>query len=442
MEIAARCCATAIRWWLFVDEPARCEARIRLRRWQRMFAHITEGKRRMRASGWDYKSRAKAKGLKAFGEWAELSTQWKSMIRSAQELVLKWAMVYKWRAQFMQLAAQRKRLRDGFRRIVDPEGAAKLEALERFRELLRIKRMLDRADRHHQRCYLVRRWLKLVEEKRALVAKLEKVKQVQENIWGARRFWAGLNEIMKKVRARRRAASAFLNIAPRRAINTWRAMLAHIREGRKLLVWLCMRTGTHLKPLRQILERAGPAQREEMLAQTDTLGQTPLHWAAKSGKAPIIDIILSFSGRLGNGTSAKEVLTAVDMYGLSVLHYAVRAGHLGVCSAFLVLANNLGVEIVNLVSVDGSTALHEAARKNNPAMIRTLLHHGADKAIQNKWGASPLDIALKAGGPSVDHGSPTAPAVTGAGTGAHLAVAELSSDPVQVQSARSASDGL
>ena len=64
------------------------------------------------------------------------------------------------------------------------------------------------------------------------------------------------------------------------------------------------------------------------------------------------------------------------------------------------------------------------------------------KAIQNKWGASPLDIALKAGGPSVDHGSPTAPAVTGAGTGAHLAVAELSSDPVQVQSARSASNGL
>jgi hypothetical protein len=255
----------------------------------------------------------------------------------------------------MQLAAQRKRLRDGFRRIVDPEGAAKLEALERFRELLRIKRMLDRADRHHQRCYLVRRWLKVVEDERALVAKLEKVKQVQEYIWGARRFWAGLNEIMKKVRARRRAASAFLNIAPRRAINTWRAMLAHIREGRKLLVWQCMRTGTHLKQLRQILERAGPAQREEMLAQTDTLGQTPLHWAAKSGKAPIIDIILSFSGRLGNGTSAKEVLTAVDMYGLSVLHYAVRAGHLGVCSAFLVLANNLGVEIVNLVSVDGST---------------------------------------------------------------------------------------
>jgi hypothetical protein len=113
-----------------------------------------------------------------------------------------------------------------------------------------------------------------------------------------------------------------------------------------------------------------------------------------------------------------------------------------VCNALLVLASNLGVEIVNLVSVDGSTALHEAARKNNPAVIRTLLHHGAHKAIQNKWGASPLDIALKAGGPSVDHGSPTVTAVTGAGTGAHLAVAELSSDPVQVHSARSASDGL
>ena len=379
---------------------------------------MTEGKRRVRAAFHENEVHSLARGLKAFGDWTQLATQWKLMMGNAQKLFIKRALVHKWRVEFMKLAAQRKRVRDGFRRVVDPEGAAKLMALERLEELLAVKRMFERADLHRQGSYFKRRWLTWLEEKRAFEAKLAKVKKVNQGVVATQRFWAGLEAIMQQVRSRRRAASAFLNIAPRRAISTWRAMLAHVMEGRKQLVWLCMRTGTQLELLKRILESVGPAQREEMLLnQTDAFGQTPLHWAAKGGRTLAVELVLSFGGRLGNNANTKDLLTAIDMYGLNVLHYAVRAGHNDVCNTLLVLASTLGFEIVNAANDDGSTALHWAARKNNAVAIRMLLHHGADKTKQNKWGASPLDNATKSA------------------MGAHHAVAELSSDAAQVQAA-------
>ena len=48
-----------------------------------------------------------------------------------------------------------------------------------------------------------------------------------------------LEEIMKEVRAQRRAASAFRMKKPRMAVNQWRAMLELRQEARKELVFLC-----------------------------------------------------------------------------------------------------------------------------------------------------------------------------------------------------------
>lgn len=49
---------------------------------------------------------------------------------------------------------------------------------------------------------------------------------------------------------------------------------------------------------------------------------------------------------------------------------------------------------VNAANVDGSTALHWAARKNNVEGVRLLLTYGAERGIINRWGATALDNAV------------------------------------------------
>ena len=53
---------------------------------------------------------------------------------------------------------------------------------------------------------------------------------------------------------------------------------------------------------------------------------------------------------------------------------------------------DLGVN-VNEVEVDGTTALHWAAHRNNVEMTRSLLTSGADSSANNRYGVSPLSLA-------------------------------------------------
>ncbi|KAJ5130977.1 ankyrin [Penicillium bovifimosum] len=50
---------------------------------------------------------------------------------------------------------------------------------------------------------------------------------------------------------------------------------------------------------------------------------------------------------------------------------------------------------VQLMDDEGYTPLHEAAKGDDPVVIRLLLEAGADRSIKNKKGESPSQIHLK-----------------------------------------------
>src|SRR5947209_209539 len=52
---------------------------------------------------------------------------------------------------------------------------------------------------------------------------------------------------------------------------------------------------------------------------------------------------------------------------------------------------------VNKKDAYGSTALHNAVKKQKIEMVKTLLSQGADPDIKNSWGDTALHVALEAG---------------------------------------------
>lgn len=54
--------------------------------------------------------------------------------------------------------------------------------------------------------------------------------------------------------------------------------------------------------------------------------------------------------------------------------------------------------LVNVVNLQGNTALHEAARGGHQALVELLLRGGASAGIRNKRQRTPLDCAYELGG--------------------------------------------
>ena len=52
---------------------------------------------------------------------------------------------------------------------------------------------------------------------------------------------------------------------------------------------------------------------------------------------------------------------------------------------------------VDVINAEGSTALHWAARRDQHAIIKLLLAHGASVHLENKWGLTPLAVAQQNG---------------------------------------------
>jgi uncharacterized protein len=56
---------------------------------------------------------------------------------------------------------------------------------------------------------------------------------------------------------------------------------------------------------------------------------------------------------------------------------------------------------LNARQQQGWTSLHEAAQNGDPAMVKLLLDHGADRLLANDDGTTALDLAKKSGNSEV-----------------------------------------
>jgi ankyrin repeat protein len=109
-------------------------------------------------------------------------------------------------------------------------------------------------------------------------------------------------------------------------------------------------------------------------------GQSVLHVAAAHGNAPIVELLLK----------AKADLGALDSNGLTPLDSAVLHGQ--ALAVETLLRYHADVKYVH--PMDGRGALHEACMRGFADLVQPLLAAGADLSARDRFGQTPLDIAL------------------------------------------------
>jgi ankyrin repeat protein len=115
------------------------------------------------------------------------------------------------------------------------------------------------------------------------------------------------------------------------------------------------------------------------------LGATPLHWAYFGGSRAVIELLL----KSGADAEARDDTLACTPRSF------------GICVAanwgFDFLVRKRLAEDPSLVNImDGKTSpLHEAARNDHAQIVRLLLGQGADPALINGDGKTPLDLAIE-----------------------------------------------
>ena len=154
--------------WRDVGEALRFDGRIRMRRWHNRIDDLADGKRAIQKAFNHTKKRSYQKGTSTWVAWAAKEKRIKT---AATVLALQRAFIHKWRVEFMNLAAELKKIKDRIREVVDPEAAAKIRGVEAFEELIKIKKMFIRARQHHVKTYLVRKWGGAIAKKKALQVK-------------------------------------------------------------------------------------------------------------------------------------------------------------------------------------------------------------------------------------------------------------------------------
>ena len=110
----------------------------------------------------------------------------------------------------------------------------------------------------------------------------------------------------------------------------------------------------------------------------DLIKQTPLHWAARSGRFEVCKLLIE----KGADVNAKS------NDGSTPLHWAAIKGQPRICK--LLLDNGADV---NAAESDGETALHFAAQYSNLETVKILVKAGANVEAKEENGTTPIMMA-------------------------------------------------
>ncbi len=103
-----------------------------------------------------------------------------------------------------------------------------------------------------------------------------------------------------------------------------------------------------------------------------SLGWTPLHQAASSGRFEAAEVLVE------KGIN----LNTVDKFGATALHYAVRSGDREAGKVAVLLLKS-GAEF-NTTAIDGSTPLLTAVQRGKDEAVKLLIEKGADNSTRDK----------------------------------------------------------
>ncbi|XP_054715595.1 serine/threonine-protein phosphatase 6 regulatory ankyrin repeat subunit B-like [Uloborus diversus] len=144
------------------------------------------------------------------------------------------------------------------------------------------------------------------------------------------------------------------------------------------------------------ISTAGP----KGLGMQDEAGRTALHVAVVWRSAEVVKMMLAAwsSSHLG---ATHPLLEIQDDEGNTALHLAAVYGRLEAVEVLLAARTDINPRDANgrksLVDIQnkfGRSALHEAARGDLTEMVAMLLAAGANTHLQDKWGWTPLHIAI------------------------------------------------
>jgi hypothetical protein len=115
-----------------------------------------------------------------------------------------------------------------------------------------------------------------------------------------------------------------------------------------------------------------------------TTGYTPLHYAARAGHLPCVELLISHKADV-NATTASGYATP--------LHRAAHQGHTAVVRALIDARAD-----VSLVNSDGMSALHKAAEEGRAETFAELLRAGPSLAqVRDKLGRTPAELGAEKG---------------------------------------------
>ncbi|XP_014259786.1 palmitoyltransferase akr1 isoform X2 [Cimex lectularius] len=134
----------------------------------------------------------------------------------------------------------------------------------------------------------------------------------------------------------------------------------------------------NVEVMRYLVERSAPVD----LPCLGTQGPRPIHWACRKGHSAVVQVLLQ----------AGVAVNAADFKGLTPLMTAAMFGR-AATAAYL-----LGMEALNhLTDINGDSALHWAAYKGHPDLIKLLMYSGIDLQKVDNFGSTPLHLACLSG---------------------------------------------
>ncbi|CAG8537472.1 33448_t:CDS:2 [Racocetra persica] len=145
--------------------------------------------------------------------------------------------------------------------------------------------------------------------------------------------------------------------------------------------------------------------------QRDQHGNTALHYAAKSGRIDVLELLLKqkyINDTITNNEGKQPVEVAKNREVTSFLEenrsnfvertsdlfqqYVADSNYVGIQSLFQDPRTAALVNINHIDSTSGSTLLHDVARKRDLEMVQFCLDHGADVSIRDRKGKFPADV--------------------------------------------------